>query len=350
MGFMNLIVKLMADTKPFEQGMNRASKIMKDLDKQAGGRSQLKKTFELFKGGGAIAGLTLGARALEEMTEKAAELADQFRHGEIAAGDLVEELAKATPVLGSIFKAGRNIRGILFGDNPEADAKRAQAVIVQATKFQQLQKQAQRGREDVAGGDKFSKQITSARREFEDFAATVKKTVTGAKEQQSLITMAEGTMKIAEAQAVAARNSEKWAKRIDSMKASASAFAESWKTAISNRAAPFIDTLKQFGAAFTEVQNRAKSLSDSILSGAMSRLQSRTFTAESTASNVSSGSSAASAIRARIAGGQTVRIDPTQKEIEKAVKAQLKEEQDQRRLQEEILETMRRLGLVSLNG
>lgn len=81
-----------------------------------GPRGPLKDFSELLVGGGAVAGITFTAHVLEETATQARNIADEFGRGDINAGQMGDKLARAVPILGSIYAAGRSIRELFTGE------------------------------------------------------------------------------------------------------------------------------------------------------------------------------------------------------------------------------------------
>lgn len=85
------------------------------------------RSFKLLVGGGEAAIASLIGNRIRNVTEEAIKLRDAFRAGKISMGELVEESAKLTPILGSWIAAGRNIRELLSGEAAEAARITAEA-------------------------------------------------------------------------------------------------------------------------------------------------------------------------------------------------------------------------------
>lgn len=348
MGAMNLIVKLLADTKPFEQGMKRAGGILKDLDQSAGGRSQLKKTLDLFKGAGAFAGLALGAKLLENMTAHAREMANAFRRGEESIGSSVENLVQAVPVLGSIRRAGLNIRAF-FGDDPEEDLRKAKEdnarllasidrdmkimAEAKAKKKAEAEKKAEARQAlsfaQIEGGAAFEE----TRRGFNSFIDNLvsgwNRGVAAAKKAQK-----------EQAEALAAMRQNLSELRIEASFGFAQ-WMRDMKPLGEGLMRAFVDPISRIKQAITGT----KFVGGDFASSVMARLGGGT-TVPSTAPLVTRGSSEASAIMARIASGKTSRQDPTQTEIKEAIKAQLKSDNDRKSLLQSILDEMKVQNVV----
>lgn len=74
-------------------------------------------------GGGAILGLSLAAREVEEVTAKVKDLAEGLRLGSIAAGEIPNEIAKAIPILSSLRQGVENVYDIATAQG-RADVQR----------------------------------------------------------------------------------------------------------------------------------------------------------------------------------------------------------------------------------
>jgi hypothetical protein len=107
--------------------------ILESLKNAFGGRSDLKDVTEILVGGGAVAGLSLAGRVLNDMTGKAIELRDAFSDGSKSAGEVADELIRSLPVLGNIFSAGQNIRELFTGERAEIARINADAAVITAS-------------------------------------------------------------------------------------------------------------------------------------------------------------------------------------------------------------------------
>jgi hypothetical protein len=86
--------------------------------------------FELLKGGGAVAGLTFAAGELKEMAEAASKLREEFQAGTISAGQMVDRLVQAIPVIGTFRQAGLAIREFFTGDEAALRAAKERAAQI----------------------------------------------------------------------------------------------------------------------------------------------------------------------------------------------------------------------------
>jgi hypothetical protein len=96
---------------------------LRNMKKQLSGVELAAKTLA---GAGAVGAFTYIGRQLQQMADRAAEVATQFREGQIGAAEMSMEIAKAIPLLGSLVSAGRGIREAITGEDYRAglDAKR----------------------------------------------------------------------------------------------------------------------------------------------------------------------------------------------------------------------------------
>jgi hypothetical protein len=67
----------------------------------------------LLRGGGALAGITIGANALADSSRRFSEAVNEFRDGSTSLGEFTERAMAALPVIGSVVSAGRGIKGSL---------------------------------------------------------------------------------------------------------------------------------------------------------------------------------------------------------------------------------------------
>lgn len=105
---------------------------------------------KIAQGGGAILGLSIVGKELNEVTEKAVKLKEEFQTGQKSAGDIAEELAKSLPVFGGFISAGRNIRELFTGEQAAADRiKESSEAITSSTEFR-LQKMKELRQENDA--------------------------------------------------------------------------------------------------------------------------------------------------------------------------------------------------------
>jgi hypothetical protein len=93
-----------------------------DLKGDFGRNSTVFQLAKLAGGGGAIIGLKFATAEIAHMAEAAKGVADAFRSSGDGAGDAVEKLLGALPILGNLYQAGRSIREIFSAE--QADATR----------------------------------------------------------------------------------------------------------------------------------------------------------------------------------------------------------------------------------
>ncbi|MEX2673392.1 MAG: hypothetical protein WD294_14930 [Phycisphaeraceae bacterium] len=98
-----------------EQEIRHASRTARDtanarrrgmLAQAGGGRGAI----EMLAGGGMVAGVTVLAQRMTTVVERAGELTDEFKQGEVSAGAMAGELATAIPFIGDIAKLSRTVR------------------------------------------------------------------------------------------------------------------------------------------------------------------------------------------------------------------------------------------------
>ncbi len=115
------------DTTQWTKGIDGAGKDVDKLDKKFQGflgglkssfgkSSTLGQLTKLAVGGGAIAGLSMAAKEVDEFVGKIADVSAAWKKGDADAGDMFETVAKGIPVLGSIWDAGRKIHEMWSGE------------------------------------------------------------------------------------------------------------------------------------------------------------------------------------------------------------------------------------------
>jgi hypothetical protein len=88
---------------------------LKKLKSATGEESALGNFAKIAAGTGAVAGLALAGRLINQFADKAKELRQEFNEGSKSAGQVGEELAKSIPVYGEIIAAGRTFRSLIDG-------------------------------------------------------------------------------------------------------------------------------------------------------------------------------------------------------------------------------------------
>lgn len=113
-------VKFSAQTSEYSKGVAKAKQENKgfvdNLKSTLGEDSAIGKQLKILQGAGAVAGLTIAANALSNITAKALELKNQFKAGAISAGDVADGLLRSLPVLGAMYSASRNLRELATGE------------------------------------------------------------------------------------------------------------------------------------------------------------------------------------------------------------------------------------------
>lgn len=94
----------------------RVTRSLDKLKQSAGSRGPFKDIAELAVGGGAIAGLQFGANLLQRMGDEAVRLRDEFNAGKIGVQDLVAELARGVPIVGSLARGFDAVRELFTGE------------------------------------------------------------------------------------------------------------------------------------------------------------------------------------------------------------------------------------------
>src|SRR5690242_9243591 len=87
---------------------------LEELRKTFGRGSVFKELVEVSAGGGAIAGLTMAARAFADFGDKTRQAIMQYRLGDFGKGPqaveaLTDKLIEAVPILGDFYKASHGI-------------------------------------------------------------------------------------------------------------------------------------------------------------------------------------------------------------------------------------------------
>lgn len=160
-------IKAIAEEKLFgsqlsaamRQTNQRVAKELTGLDKLKsvlGARGSVKNVAELFVGGGAIAAVGFITHSIANAARNARELTDEFRDGKIQAGEFADKLIGTIPVLGSIWRAGRDIREMITGE---------QRMIAEATKQAEAMNAAMQARLNIQklGNDAQQKQLEKLR-------------------------------------------------------------------------------------------------------------------------------------------------------------------------------------------
>ncbi len=80
-----------------------------------GQEGAIKKLGDTLMGAGAIGGVAFLAQGLAGAAAKAEELSIAFRNGAIGAGDVVDQIARSIPVLGSVYAATDSILEVING-------------------------------------------------------------------------------------------------------------------------------------------------------------------------------------------------------------------------------------------
>jgi len=123
-------VELGADSSELEAKVKGGMGLLKQLKQGVGSRSEFKDVIEIFKGAGAVAGLGLAARSLNDMAQGAVKWRDAMNQGGAAAAGATEEMLQSLPVLGQIRQAGLAIQELFTGEQAAAKAIREEADLL----------------------------------------------------------------------------------------------------------------------------------------------------------------------------------------------------------------------------
>lgn len=94
---------------------DNAESQIKKLRESFGKKSLAGELFHIAQGGGAVAAITEGTKAVEEMANKVADFRKQMALGETSTRDMVEGLVKSIPVLGGMVTAWQAVGEAITG-------------------------------------------------------------------------------------------------------------------------------------------------------------------------------------------------------------------------------------------
>lgn len=137
MAIRTLIAKFLADTTQFEAGVKRAEKALTPFQQKLATIKELGKTLSIFRGAGAIAGVTLAARQLSLTLEAAADSAVQLRAGLGTVDDVISSIAKSIPVIATLDRTLLSLDRI-FGVTGEMESRKLQLDALDARKQAEL--------------------------------------------------------------------------------------------------------------------------------------------------------------------------------------------------------------------
>lgn len=116
---LEILIKAMDGFSPtmgkFGNDLDTMKQKLKSIDDQFGDRSNFGKIQKMIMGGGAIGGIAMAGRILDDLSRKAVELKDAFNDGSKSASEVSDELARSIPILGRIYSATRNINELFTG-------------------------------------------------------------------------------------------------------------------------------------------------------------------------------------------------------------------------------------------
>ena len=129
---------LVVSAKTQTGALARVGRNLDDLNKKAssglleslkggfGRSSTFGQVEKILGGGGALIGLSLAGRQLNELAGKAQDLSKAFGDGSKTGGEIASELARSIPILGSIVEAGQKFGGMLYGDSDVIECMNAE--------------------------------------------------------------------------------------------------------------------------------------------------------------------------------------------------------------------------------
>lgn len=86
-----------------------------EFSKLFGRSGEFTHVIHALEGAGAVIGLTLAAKAANEIVDKVTELAEQYKEGKISAAEMTEQLVSSLPVVGQFFTLGLKIHDAIAG-------------------------------------------------------------------------------------------------------------------------------------------------------------------------------------------------------------------------------------------
>jgi hypothetical protein len=151
--FASLIARLGMDTSAWTAGNTKAREEVEKTKKSTGGffkeldslfgkkaykSSDFAQLVKLAAGGGAVAGLSMAAGSVKNMTASILDMQKAFRSGNLSRGDLADSVASSIPVFGSLYGAARDVREMLI-----------EVGVVGGRSLSQLEKDAARSTETL---------------------------------------------------------------------------------------------------------------------------------------------------------------------------------------------------------
>lgn len=119
------------DVKDFRQ---TATGVLNDLNDQFGKKSLLGKTMKLMAGGGAIAAVKMAVTEFKGMADGILNVSDAYRKGDITGGQMLAQMWRQIPVVGTLTEAMDSLRWAITGERAEVekmeeDAKKMNASV-----------------------------------------------------------------------------------------------------------------------------------------------------------------------------------------------------------------------------
>jgi len=132
---------------------------IKGVKKLIGEDSAFGGTMKMLQGAGAVAGFAALANSLQNITEAALPLVEQYREGKVTFAQLSAAVAKSLPIFGAAWKAGENIRRMWDTDlaNLEKDTKAGDVKTTATESLIKAIKEANKDR-DAKHADSLAKQ------------------------------------------------------------------------------------------------------------------------------------------------------------------------------------------------
>jgi hypothetical protein len=121
-----------AETSGWTKGFQSAGRDMSNLDKKSKGffrdlksnfgkSSTLGQSLKLAAGGGAVGALTAAARQVQGFADELAHMRAEIDAGNASFVDMADQGARALPIIGAFYSAGRSIREAIMGEQSALD-------------------------------------------------------------------------------------------------------------------------------------------------------------------------------------------------------------------------------------
>lgn len=110
MAVRSLLVKFIADVRQFVSGTKQATASLTPFQQRMKEIQQLSKSFNLFRGAGALAGVSIASSRLKELSSVLVDLELQFQKGEISGEQYAAKIARMIPIVGNLATAFDNLK------------------------------------------------------------------------------------------------------------------------------------------------------------------------------------------------------------------------------------------------